>query len=181
MLKDAFDKSLWFLLALTLVALAVVLSGHEAGGEGGKNGVGLDKALERQMAFQARVDLIRKLYAPVDSLLQAGDLQGALFKLDELARMYPNEAHGCILRGEILSRMGALEEALASYVQGVRLNGDYVDGKSPVSRRAEIQRVVDEGLRVIGSKARANPGNRSLAVVSSNINYLRSRLAGGCE
>ncbi len=180
MLKDAFDKSLWLLLALTLVALAAVLSGHETGGEGARNGA-LDKALERQMAFQARVDLLGRLYAPVESQLKSGDLQGALFKLDELARIYPNEAHGSILRGEILSRMGALEEALASYVQGVRLNGDYVDGKSPMSRRTEIQRVVDEGVRVVGDKARANPGNRSLAVAMGNVNYLRSRLAGGCE
>jgi len=177
--KDAYDRSLWFLLAVTLAALVLVLSGHETGS--GKNRAGLDKALERQMAYQARVDLIRKLYGPAESLLQAGDFQGALFKLDELARQYPQEAHGSILKGEVLSRMGALEEALASYVEGVRLNGDYVDGKSPLSRRTEIQKVADEGLRVIGSRSRANPGNRSLAVALNNVNYLRSRLAGGCE
>lgn len=180
MLRDAFDKSLWFLLAVTLVALAVVLSGHETGGGGGRNSA-LDKALERQMAYQARIDFVRKLYGPVESLVRGGDLQGALFKLDELGRTYPNEPYGCILRGEILSRTGALEESIASYVQGVRLDGDYVDGKSPLSRRPEIRQVADEGLRVIGGKARANPGNRSLAVALGNVNYLRSRLAGGCE
>lgn len=181
MLKDAFDKILWLLLSVTLVALVVMLAGQETGGRAGKSAAGLDKALERQMTYQARVDLLQKLYSPVESLRQAGDLQAALFKLDELARLYPQEAHGSILKGEILSRMGALEESVASYVQGVRLNGDYVDRKSPLSRRTEIQKVTDEGLRVIGSRARANPGNRSLAVALNNVNYLRSRLAGGCE
>jgi len=117
----------------------------------------------------------------VESLRRGGNLQGALLKLDELARSYPNEAHGHILKGEILGGMGALEEAVASYVDGVRLNGDYVDRKSPLSRRSEIQSIADQGLRVIGSKARNNPDNRSLAEAMKNVNYLRSRLAGGCE
>lgn len=181
MLKDAFDRTLWAFLVVALVALAIVLAGHETGARTARTASGLDKALDRQMAYQARVDLLRKLYGPVESLRQAGDLQTALFKLDEMARLYPQEAHGFILKGEILSGMGALEEALASYVEGVRLNGDYVDGKSPLSRRTEIRTVTDEGLRVIGGRARANPGNRSLSVALNNVNYLRSRLAGGCE
>jgi len=178
--KDAYDKMLWFLLGVTLVALAILLFGKGTGAAG-KNTAGLDKALERQMAYQARVDLLQKLYSPVESLRRAGELQAALFKLDELVRLYPQEAHGHILKGEILSGMGALDEAVACYVEGVRLNGDYVDGKSPLSRRTEIQKVADEGLRVIGSSARAHPENRSLAVALKNVNYLRSRLAGGCE
>jgi tetratricopeptide (TPR) repeat protein len=181
MLKDAYDKMLWSFLAVTLVALAIVLLGHETGAGAGKSSAGLDKALERQMAYQARINLLHKLYGPVESLAQAGNLQAALFKLDELARLYPQEAHGSILKGEIQHRMGALEEAVACYVEGVRLNGDYVDAKSPLSRRAEIQKVADDGLREIGGKARANPGNRTLAASLKNVNYLRSRLAGGCE
>jgi hypothetical protein len=34
---------------------------------------------------------------------------------------------------------------------------------------------------VIGARARANPGNLSMAQSLKNVNYLRSRLAGGCE
>jgi tetratricopeptide (TPR) repeat protein len=181
MLKDAYDKILWSLLAVTLVALAVVLIGHRAAGSAIKDPAGPDKALEREMAYQARVEFINKLYAPVEALRHAEDPQGALFKLDELVRLYPNEAHGHILQGEILYGMGALDEALARYVEGVRLNGDYVDKKSPLSRRGEIQKVADEGLRVIGGRSRENPGNRSMAESLKNVNYLRSRLAGGCE
>jgi tetratricopeptide (TPR) repeat protein len=181
MLKDAFDKMLWFLLVVTLIALAVVLSGLGNGERTGVSSAGLDKALEREIAYQARVNFLQKLYDPVESLRQAGELQAALFKLDELARTYPNEAHGRILKGDILYGMGALDEAVACYVEGIRLNGDYVDSKSPLSRRAEILKVADEGLRVIGGRARANPENHSLALALRNVNYLRSRLAGGCE
>jgi hypothetical protein len=66
-------------------------------------------------------------------------------------------------------------------VEGLRRNGDYVDRKSPLSRRAAIQHVVDGGLPQVAARARANPGNRSLVVAQQNLNYLRSRLAGGCE
>jgi tetratricopeptide (TPR) repeat protein len=181
MLKDAYDKILCFLLAAAMIALVVVLVGQRVGGTADKRPAVADKALEREMAYQARVALLQRLYSPAESLRQAGDPQAALFKLEELIRRYPTEAHGHILKGEILHEMGALDEAVACYVEGIRLDGDYVDGKSPLSRRTEIQKIADEGLRVIGNRARANPDNRSLAAALKNVNDLRSRLAGGCE
>jgi len=177
MLTDGYDKWLCFLLVVTLIALGVLLSGTGAR----KVGPAPDKALEREIAYQSQLNFLKKLYEPVESLRRTGNLQAALFKLDELARTYPNEAYGLILKGEILYRMGALEEAVACYVRGVRLNGDYVDWKTPLSRRAELQKVADEGLRLLGDKARANPENRSLAAALKNVYYLRSRLAGGCD
>ena len=33
----------------------------------------------------------------------------------------------------------------------------------------------------IGARAAANPDNRSIAAAMRKINYLKSRLAGGCE
>jgi cytochrome c-type biogenesis protein CcmH/NrfG len=133
------------------------------------------------MAYQARVSLLQKIYEPVEELVRAGELQRALFKLDELAQNYPSEAHGRILKGEILQKMDAPDEALHSYVDAVRLNGDYLDRKSPLSRRAEIQLVAEEGVRTISARLRANPDNSSLAASLKDVNYLRSRLAGGCE
>ena len=181
MFKDRFDKILCGLLAVTLIALAAVLSGFGNDGRTGEPAAGPDKALEREMAYQARVNLLQQLYGPVETLQRAGQPQQALFKLDELTRSYPQEAHGYILKGAILFELGALDEALAAYVEGLRRNGDYVDRKSPLSRRAAIQQVVDGGLPQVAARARANPGNRSLVVAQQNLNYLRSRLAGGCE
>lgn len=178
---DSYDKIHYSLLVAALAALAAVLFGHGTAGNAGKTAAAQDKNIEREIAYQSRVEFLLKLYAPVEKLRKAGDPQGALFKLDELVRLYPNEAHGRILQGEILYGMGALDEAVARYAEGVRLNGDYVDRKSPLSRRGEIQQAAEEGAGVIGARARANPGNRSLVESLKNVNYLRSRLAGGCE
>ncbi len=182
MLKDTYDKILCSLLVVTLVTLVVMFSGYVPNGDAAKGAPGSqDKSIERAMAYQARVDFIQKLYAPVEAMRRSGDNQGALFKLDELVRLYPNEGHGRILQGEILSGMGALDEAVSRYAEGVRLNGDYVDRKSPLSRRGEIREVADEAQRVIGARVRANPGNHSLEATLKNADYLQSRLAGGCE
>jgi len=180
MYKDAFDKLCWLFLAVVMISLAALLY-RDSGAEGEKPAAGLGKALERDMAYRARVELIGKLYAPVETLHKEGNNQTALLKLDELIRKYPGEGHGHIIQGDILLEMGALDEAVSSYVAGVKLNGDYVDAKSPLSRRAEIQRLVDEGLKNIERRASAGPDNRSLAASRQNVNYLKSRLAGGCE
>jgi hypothetical protein len=180
MFKDTFDKISWSLLGIVIVAL-IVLLGMNAGKSDGKSDAGLGKAVEREMAYRARVELIGKLYGPVEELRKEGKSQEALLKLDELIRTYPGEAHGHILQGEILREMGPLEEAVASFVEGVKLNGDYLDDKSPLSRRGDIQRLVDEGLKTIGARAATNPGNGTLAASLQKVNYLKSRLAGGCE
>lgn len=181
MLKDRYDWIHVSLLAVVLAVLAIMLGGKGVITNKQSGKASPDKALERAIAYQARVEFLRKTYAPVESLRSAGRYQEALFKLDELAEQYPNEAHGRILKGEILYGMGALGESVASFVEGVRLNGDYVDRKSPLSRRGEIGRVAEDGLKIIGAKARANPDNRSIVESQKNVNYLRSRLAGGCE
>lgn len=180
MYKDAFDKLCWLFLVVVTVSLTALLYNNSGVG-GEKRTAGLGKAVERDIAYRARAELIGKLYAPVESLHKEGNNQTALLKLDELIRKYPGEGHGRIIQGDILQEMGALDEAVSSYVEGVKLNGDYVDDKSPLSRRAEIQRLVDAGLKDIGQRASANPGNRSLAAFRQKVNYLKSRLAGGCE
>lgn len=178
MLRDAYDRTLLILLALALTALCLVLAGR-----GSHAGLppSADQSMEKELAYQARVALLQRLYAPVEELKRTGNLQGALFKLDELAQKYPSEAHGRVLKGEILRSMGAFDEALHCYADGVRLNGEYLDRKSPLSRRADIQLAAEEGERSVGARLRANPDNVSLAALLKDVRYLRSRLAGGCE
>ena len=180
MFRDAFDKLCWLFLITIAASLGVLLYMDGSAGSG-KRAAGPGKALERELAYRARVELITELYAPVDNLRKEGNNQTALLKLDELIRKYPGEGHGHILQGEILLKMGALDEAVSSYLVGVKLNGDYVDAKSPLSRRVEIQHLVEEGLKNISQRASANPGNRSLTAFRQKVNYLKSRLAGGCE
>ena len=177
---DRFDKLLVLLLAFVLITLTFVLM-QGADPQTGTAKATADRVMERELAYQARISLLQKLYGPVDELRRKGELQTALLKLDEVSRQYPGEAHGHVLQAEILHQMGVLEEALASYVAGIRLNGEYIDRKSPLSRREAISRLVAEGERDIVGRAKANPANRTLAKSLTNINYLKSRLAGGCE
>ncbi len=181
MARDGFDRLIWLGLAGTIAALAALLLLGAPGGSDARQASSLDKGLERELAYQARSAFLQKLYGPVEELRAHGEPQRALLKLEELGRAYPGEAHGYLLKGAILQEFGALEEAVASYVQGVKLNGDYVDDKSPLTRRTEIRQLVDRGLQDLGDKARANPGNRSLETALRNLYYLQSRLAGGCE
>jgi len=180
MFKDYYDKLCWLFLAVLAISLVVLMLANGPVVDG-KSAANQNKSLERELAYRARVELIAKLYAPVDGLRKEGNNQTALLKLDELIRKYPGEGHGHILQGEILLGMGVFDEAVSSYMEGVKLNGDYVDAKSPLSKRVEIQRLVDDGLKSVNQRISANPGNRSLAATRQKLNYLKSRLAGGCE
>ncbi|BCR05342.1 hypothetical protein DESUT3_24110 [Desulfuromonas versatilis] len=180
MARDGFDRLIWLGLAGTLAALAVLLLGAPRGSDA-RQASSLDKGIERELAYQARSAFLQKIYGPVEELRAQGEAQRALLKLEELGRAYPGEAHGYLLKGAILQEFGALEESIASYVQGVKLNGDYVDEKSPLSMQTEIRQLVDRGLDEIGRRARANPDNRTLETALRNLYYLQSRLAGGCE
>ncbi len=181
MAKDWFDRLIWLGLAGALAALVALAVLGAPRGSDARQVSALDKGLEQELAYQARVAFVQKIYGPVEELRANGENQRALLKLEELSRAYPGEAHGYLLKGAILKELGALEEAVASYVKGVRLNGDYIDERTPLSRRTEIRQLVDQGLAEIGARARAHPDNRSLEAALKDVYYLQSRLAGGCE
>lgn len=178
--KGLFDKWLWLAL-FVLAGTLVVLVAQSAGPGKGVGTQALDKALERAMSYQSRVALIRELYGPVETLVKAGQDQSALLKLAEIEKTYPGEAHGQILKGAIQYRLGALDEAVASYAAGVKLRGDYVDKENPLSRRNEIGKVVESGLRTVSARLALSPDNRTARATMKQLYYLQSRLAGGCE
>lgn len=176
--KDRFDILTCLCLLGCLLVLGVLLF---KGQESDSSAAAVDKALEQQIAYQARIDFLRKLYKPVDDLRTTGQDSEALLKLDELARHYPQEAHGEILKAEILLKRGVVKEAIDHYVRAVRLNGDYVDKSSPLSRRTGINALVDSQLPEFSRKARTNPQNLTLQNALTGLYYLQGRLAGGCE
>ncbi len=180
MRTDAHDKLLWLLIALCLAGAGYLAAAVPRGGEAAADSRQA-KALERDVAAQARAAFIQKVYAPVEELRRQGNLPGALLKLDELGRRYPGEAHGHILQGEILRDLGSLPEATASFVAGVRLNAAYLDADNPLSRRDEIRRLVTQGVASLTDRARRNPDDRTARQALQNVYYLQSRLAGGCE
>lgn len=176
--RDRFDLLIFaLLLGCVLVLGLLLLKGQAPTGSGAR----IDKALEQQIAYQARINFLQNLYQPVEQLRQNGQLAAALLKLDELARKYPQEAHGEILRGEILLKRKAVKQAIDHFVRAVRLNGDYVDQASPLSRYPEIQDLVEDQLPAFRQRAKSNPQSQSLQNTLTGLYYLQSRLAGGCE
>ena len=175
---DAFDWVLIVLAGVLVAYLAVQqVTDRNTPGQQGASA----KTLERELAEQARTAFIEKIYAPVMELMKSGQYQEALLKLEELNNRYPGEAHGQILRGEILYRMGAPEEAAASFVAGIKTNGDYIDKHSPLSKRTVIKAFVDKYATQFSGQLKNSPDNPALKKTVNDFNYLRSRLAGGCE
>jgi len=174
---DRFDRllaGLFFIATLFLVVLVVQSLPDKT--------TRIDsRTLERELSAQARTALLDRLYAPASTALQAGQLQEALLKLEEVSVRYPGEAHGYILKGEIFNRLELFDKAVASFVQGVKLNGDYIDKTSHVTRRAVIEKLVASQLPLAAAAYKHSPGSAALKEQLANINYLKSRLAGGCE
>lgn len=180
MSRSRFDISLWTCLVLVGVGLAAVLATN-ARTSGKSTAKTLDRALERTLKYQARISLIKELYGPVEALRQQGQSQAALLKLAEIEKSYPGEAHGQILKGELQTQLGALDEAVASYAAGVRLSGEYLDRDSPLSQRESIQKLVSSGLVAVNARLAVHPDNRTAQGTLKALYYLQSRLAGGCE
>ena len=174
---DHFDKGLIALLAVVAVSIA----GYTFKAIPDKTAIVETRNMERELANQARQGLLEKLYAPVNAAMATAQFQEALLKLEEINVRYPGEAHGFILKGEILNRMESYEGAAAAFVQGVKLNGDYIDKQSPLSRRQTIENLVNKSIVKAALAYRNSPGNPAMKKQLANLNYLKSRLAGGCE
>lgn len=174
---DRFDKLLAALLVLTMIGLVILVVQALPD----KTTRVDSRSLERELSAQARTALLERIYAPVTAALQSGQLQEALLKLEEITVRYPGEAHGFILKGEIFNRLELFDKAAASFVQGVKVNGDYIDKTSQVTVRDIIEKLVTVQLPKAAAVYKSSPGNPSQKEYLANLNYLKSRLAGGCE
>lgn len=180
MLRDRFDQIMFAALLVVLAFVAVLLTGAVPGKDNHAV-ASLNRQLEREILYQARVNFIERHYSPVVALRDSGALQEALLKLEELGRTLPGEPHNDLLRGEILLRMGLFDRSLTKLASAVKSNADYVDRASPLNQRALIESAVSEGLPLLRDRLRSQPDNRSLERVLKEGYYLQSRLAGGCE
>lgn len=177
--NNIFDKfCILILVTVTIAALMLMYNNYD---KSKKSSQLNSKSIERELAYLGKINFLKQLYGPVEILVKEGKHQFALIKLDELIKKYPTEAFGYILQGEILVALGLEDEAINAFVKGVKLNGDYLDSKNPLSRRIEIQNIVDNGLRNNAKLLAVNPDNHTLTSSRRNLNYLKSRLAGGCE
>jgi predicted Zn-dependent protease len=180
MLRDRFDQLMIVSLAMVLVFTGILLA-STGPRDDNRALASLNRQLEQEMLYQARVAFIERNFSSVITLRDSGALQEALLKLEELGRKLPGEAHSDLLRGDILLRMGQVDRALTKLASAVRHNADYVDSASPLSQRPLIESAVSEGLPLVRDRLRSQPDNQSMALVLKDGYYLQSRLAGGCE
>lgn len=177
---DRFDRLAVAGLLLALAALVTLVA--TAGSSAGRPADGaLDRRIEQELLAQARIAFLERHYGPVVTLRDRGELQSALLKLEELERQFPGEAHGALLRGDVLYRMGLIDRAVTSLALAVRGNGDYLDPASPLNQRDLIAVTAEQGVPLLRDRLRGQPDDRQAAAVLRDAYYLRSRLAGGCE
>lgn len=167
--QDIFDRLLLTAFVVTCAALLYIAVASPANRS---TAVTDDKALARE----GQLLLIKTLYDPLEKLIADGHYQSALLQLEELAKKYPGEPTGLLLRGRIQAARGALPEAVAGYSAAVRANGSFVDARSPLSRRDEIAALVASA-----SQAANDTGSAEAHQFRQHLYYLKSRLAGGCE
>jgi hypothetical protein len=177
--RDRFDiLTLIGLAGVVLVTLFLLLG---SGGRDLRLASGPSQATERALQERAQAAFFAETYAPVEELLAVNKPGEALLRLEQIERDLPAEAHTALLRGGILVRQGALVEGIGEYVRAVRSRADYVDTRSPLQRRAEIEQLLATALPVVQSQAQTNPDNQGLNRALRDLHYLQSRLAGGCE
>lgn len=128
------------------------------------------RSVDRPFLVNARLLFLQSTFGPVEEKIRQGKGEEAAMLLEELSRTHPDEPYGLLLKGRILAARGAGPEAIASYAEAVRREGGLVDERGLFSARREI-----EG--VIASFARTSLPPRA----RRDFDYLRSRLAGGCE
>ena len=178
MVLDRFDKTILIFSVLVVIWIGSFYLNANNPTDQSKT---TQKSVEKELAEQAKAAFIDKIYAQVIALINAAKNQEALLKLEELNRRYPGEAHGLALKGELLQKLDSPAEAAASFVAAIKINGDYIDRNHPRSRRSLIKNLVDANASSFSSQLKKSPENRSLKITVDNFNYLRSRLAGGCE
>jgi len=176
-LKDTFDHSMVAALIMVLVSLGVLL----ATAEPNKEGDAADRRIEQELMQQARLSFLQAQYGPVLELDKRGELQTALFKLEELDRKLPGEPYGALLRGDLLFRMGVVERALNSLAIAVRGNSDFLDKANPFNRYDLVAAAVEQGIPLLRDRLNGQPDDRQAAAALKDAYYLKSRLAGGCE
>jgi len=177
---DHFDLIMLSALLGVLIGLGVLLLG-DTRQPSALPSAAYQAGVQQQLMRQARLDHLASLYRPAQEALEQQRYAEALLALDEIARRYPGEAFGLMLRGEIQLQMGATYEGVLNVARAVRHDGEYLEAESPLTKRGLIEQLVTDELPRLREKvASADPTPGQLKALQE-LRYLQSRLAGGCE
>ncbi len=177
---DRFDLVMLAALLGVLVGLGVLLVGHK-GTSTALTSAAYQAGVQQQLMRQARLDHLAAIFRPAQQALTEQRYSEALLTIEEIARSHPGDPHGLMLKGEVQLQMGALHEGILNIARAVRLDSEYLEPQSPLSRRPLIEQLVSDELpRLRESMRAADPSPGQLKALQE-LRYLQSRLAGGCE
>lgn len=177
---DNFDLVMLTVLVGVVLALVILLSGRESRVETTQTPA-FEAAVQKQLMRQARFDHLERLYKPAQEAIAERRYPEALLALEEIARQYPGEPHGLVLKGEVQLAMGAINEGIVNIAMAVRRDPEYLEEEGVLSRRLLLEQLVMEELPRLREKFRDSDPSAAQLRSLQELRYLQSRLAGGCE
>ena len=127
---------------------------------------------DERLAFEKGLNDARVL---VDS---NGDAEAALLTLQ---RRYPGRHEVWSLSGRYRESLGEESAAINSYARAIRLNGDYLDERSPICLAGRVEPLVERSFARLKDAKRARALTQEEKNLLKAVYFLRRRLAGGCE
>lgn len=171
---DRLDRiSIWTIVVLLIVS-SVLVSMHigEAGPE--------KKQLRVQVFNPVIQNEITNRATVVKNLMESANLDKAEMLVQEVIKKYPFEGEPRMLLGDIYLRRQKLVDAVYAYKDGVDLNPDYLDKKTPLFQGKKLKFIVAEALSEVNRELEQNPDNRKMKNDRKMIYYLQRRIAGSC-
>ncbi|HWR57260.1 MAG TPA: hypothetical protein VN328_00105 [Thermodesulfovibrionales bacterium] len=173
---DRLDRISIWVIVLLIVSSFALISRHM--GEARP-----DRSLQQRRAadystVNAEVDNRVK---QIKNVIEAGSLNKAEIMIRELMQKYPYEGGPRMLMGDILMRRQEPVKAMFEYKEGIDLNPDYLDKKTPLFQGKKLKIVVGEALTEIEKKIKLSPGDESLRSDRKTIYYLQRKIAGSCS
>ncbi|TNF49451.1 hypothetical protein EP232_01475 [bacterium] len=165
-------------VAILVLAVALVFQvylsrpGNPAGMDGVVHARTQSIPPDERLAFEEGLNDARIL---VDS---NGDADTALMKLQ---RRYPGRHEVWSLSGRYRESVGDETAAIMGYARAVRLNGDYLDDRSPICLAGRVEPLVDRSFIRLKDVQKTRGLTVEEKDLLKTVYFLRRRLAGGCE
>ena len=127
---------------------------------------------DERMAFEKGLNDARVL---VDSNGDAGAV------LLTMQHRYPGRHEVWSLSGRYHESLGEDAAAINSYARATRLNGDYLDERSPICLAGRVEPLVERSFVRLKDAKRTRVLTVQEKDLLNAVYFLRRRLAGGCE
>lgn len=133
----------------------------------------------RQGAVQHSPDLDNRIKVARD-LLANNNLQKAAELIGALTGEFPYDGEPFMLMGDLLMRKQDPVAAMLAYRNGIDLNPDFLDKKTPLFQGKKVKSTVLEAAELIKDGLSRNPGDTVLKEHRQTLYYMQRKIAGSC-